>query len=151
MFSIFRSNKFMSNAEKKRLVQSIKNIEMRTSGEVRVYIEGECPTENPMLRCKELFVHLDMHKTILRNAVLIYVATKDRKYAIFGDEGIYEKAGQDYWNTRAERLVAELKAGHLVQGINECLQDIGDSLATFYPPRLGNKNELPDDIVFGKF
>jgi uncharacterized membrane protein len=141
----------MSNAEKKRLVQLIKEVEAKTSGEVRVYIEGKCPTEDPMARCKELFLHLNMHKTALHNAVLIYLATQDRKYAIFGDSGIYEKAGASYWQQRAEVLVAHLRNGNYAKGLEECIAAVGFSLAQYFPPTHINKNELPDDILFGKF
>lgn len=152
MFSFFRSSQtIMSNAEKKRLVQTIKEIESKTSGEVRVYIEGNCPTADPMERCKELFLHLNMHKTALHNAVLIYLATQDRKYAIFGDSGIYEKAGASYWQQRASVLVEHLRQGNYAQGLEECIVEVGASLAKYFPPTLTNKNELPDDILFGKF
>jgi uncharacterized membrane protein len=152
MFSLFRSKQeIMSRAEKKRLVKAIKEVESKTSGEVRVYIEGASPTSEPMERCVELFQHLNMHKTALHNAVLIYIATKDRKYAIFGDQGIYEKAGADYWQQKASVLVEHLRKGEYADGIEKCILGIGASLAQFYPPVIGNKNELPDDILFGKF
>lgn len=152
MFSIFRSkDEVMTAEEKKRLVEAIKSVEGRTSGEVRLYIEGECPADTPMLRCIELFQHLDMHKTKLRNAVLIYLATNDRKYAIFGDKGIYEKAGVSYWQSKANVLVEHLQKGALALGLEKTIIEIGQSLSEFYPPNVNNKNELPDDIVFGKF
>lgn len=152
MFSFFRSSQTIINsAEKKSLVQLIKDVESKTSGEIRVYIEGICPTDDPMERCKELFLHLNMHKTALHNAVLIYLATQDRKYAIFGDSGIYEKAGAAYWQQRASVLVDHLRKGEYAKGLEQCIIEVGSSLAQFYPPTLTNKNELPDDILFGKF
>lgn len=152
MFSLFRpSQSIMTSAEKKQLVQKIKEMEAKTSGEVRVYIEGKCPTTDPMERCKELFLHLNMHKTTFRNAVLIYLATHDRKYAIFGDSGIYEKESALYWQQRANGLVEHLRNGKCSQGLEECIIEVGTSLAKFFPPTLTNKNELPDDILFGKF
>ena len=153
MFSLFSSKQqnIMTRAEKKRVVHAIKAVEKQTSGEVRVYIEGNCPVDNSMARCIELFQHLNMHKTALRNAVLIYLATDDRKYAIFGDEGIYAKAGADYWQEKASVLVAHLRLGSYAEGLEKCVQAIGLSLANYYPPTGNSKNELPDDIIFGKF
>lgn len=152
MFSIFRSrHEVLTATQKKRLVKAIKEVEIYTSGEVRVYIEGQCPTESPMERCMELFEHLEMHKTILRNAVLIYLATNDKKYAIFGDEGIYTKISPDYWGQKASALLPHLRSGDYARGLEESIRDIGKTLATHFPPALSNKNELPDDILFGKF
>ena len=42
----------------------------------------------PLQRATEIFTQLQMHQTQLRNSVIIFVATKARKFAIYGDEGI---------------------------------------------------------------
>ena len=61
MLPLFRSkDELMSREEKDRLIQSIKVLEQRTSGEIRIYIEGNCPAADAMSRCKELFLHLNM-------------------------------------------------------------------------------------------
>jgi uncharacterized membrane protein len=92
-----------------------------------------------------------MQKTSYRNAVLLYIATHDRKFAIFGDQGIYEKAGPEFWQQKGTLLAAHLRNGEYAKGIELCIHDIGNSLAEFFPPASEIKNELPDDIVFGKF
>ncbi|MFZ4545745.1 MAG: TPM domain-containing protein [Saprospiraceae bacterium] len=152
MLPLFRSkDELMSREEKDRLIQSIKVLEQRTSGEIRIYIEGSCPAADAMSRCKELFLHLNMQKTSYRNAVLLYIATHDRKFAIFGDQGIYEKAGPEFWQQKGALLAEHLRNGAYAKGIEMCIHDIGNSLAEFFPPASEIKNELPDDIVFGKF
>jgi uncharacterized membrane protein len=152
MLPFFEKNQdWLSQQEKDKLLDTVRVLEQKTSGEIRIYLEGECPVEDAMMRCRDLFTHLGMHLTKERNAVLLYIATNDRKYAIFGDRGIYEKAGEAFWQQKGGMLKEYFSRGAYAAGIESCIQDIGDALATFFPPVSANKNELPDDIVFGKF
>src|SRR6478609_4986122 len=69
--------------------QAVQAAEKNTSGEIRVCVEKTC-SEDVLDRAAKYFSQLDMHKTKLRNGVLIYLATVDRKFAIIGDAGINE-------------------------------------------------------------
>ncbi|MDT2405363.1 TPM domain-containing protein, partial [Enterococcus avium] len=80
------------------IVAAIKEAEHRTSGEIRIYVEGRCYLVNPVHRAMEIFAELRMDKTAERNAVLLYIAMKDRQLAIYGDAGIHDKVGTAFWN-----------------------------------------------------
>jgi uncharacterized membrane protein len=152
MFDFFsKKNQILTKHEKKHIVKSIQDVEKKTSGEIRVYIEGDCPTDTTMERAVEIFKHLGMDKTQLRNGVLLYIAMEKKSFAIYGDEAIYTKAGDEYWNEKASILIHSFQKGHFAEGIQNCIKAIGDSLATHFPSNGIRKNELPDDIVFGKF
>jgi uncharacterized membrane protein len=73
--------------EQQRIQKAVADAEKNTSGEVRVCMEKTC-SDDPLDRAVKYFTQLEMHKTKLRNGVLIYVATVDRKFAIIGDAGI---------------------------------------------------------------
>ena len=96
---------FFSKEEKKEIEQSIKEAEKNTSGEVRVHIESTC-SENELDRAAYWFSELKMHKTELRNGVLIYMALSDRKFAIIGDIGINAKVAPDFWESTKEQMVS---------------------------------------------
>ena len=104
-----------------------------------------------MHRAKESFICLEMGKTRLLNGVRVYVATKDRQFAILGDQGIHEKVGDDFWAKEAALLISHFQENHIIEGIEACIEEIGASLRAFFPHEAGNDaNELPDDIAFGK-
>ena len=106
---------------------------------------------DPLDRAAEIFWLLKMEHTEARNAVLIYVAIKDRQLAIFGDRGIHEKVGDDFWAKEAALLISHFQDNHIIEGIEACIEEIGASLRAFFPHEAGNdENELPDDIAFGK-
>ena len=151
MLSLFKPKPFFNDEEKQRIVETIRTSEKRTSGEIRLFVESKCRFMDPLDRAAEIFFDLEMDETKERNAVLLYMAMKDRQLAIFGDQGIYEKMGAAYWNTIAQELVTNLKHDDGVNGICNCIQQIGEALYSNFPyNERTDKNELPDEIVFGK-
>lgn len=147
-----KNNEFLDKDARNRVVQSIEQAEARTSGEIRVYMEPKCKYVDAVERAKEVFASLGMEKTDARNAVIIYIAYRDRQFALFGDTAIYELAGgAQFWKQAAATLSRYMREGKYADGICACIKELGDAMAEHFPPAPGeNKNELPDDIVFGK-
>lgn len=142
---------FFSKEEKARIIEAIQLAEQRTSGEVRVFIESRCRFVNPLDRATEVFANLKMSETDLRNATLVYVAVKDKQAAVFGDAGIHEKVGQKYWEEEVNKMLLLFRRHHLAEGLVQCIKDIGEALHFYFPyESTTDKNELPDDIVFGR-
>jgi uncharacterized membrane protein len=146
----FRKKEFFNKEQKEKLVEAIKEAEKLTSGEIRLYVESHCRFVHSLDRAVEVFASLKMHETHQRNAVLIYVALKDQQYAIYGDSGIHEKVGDDFWKQAAKKLVGHFKDGKIVEGLCACIHEIGLSLQEHFPHKKDDENELPDDIIFGK-
>lgn len=152
MFSIFKSRKQLFSEEETRLiVKAIRHAEQRTSGEVRVFVESKCSWVDAIDRAAELFFKLQMDKTEHRNGTLVYVAIKDRQLAVFGDEGIHQKVGTAYWNNVVAEMLQSFNRHDYAKGIADCVIQVGDALTTHFPyERDTDKNELPDEIVFGR-
>jgi uncharacterized membrane protein len=151
LFSLFRKKDFFSEEEKQQIIEAVRNAERMTSGEVRVFVENRCSYMDAIDRAKEIFAELKMYETTDRNAVLVYVALKDKQLAILGDEGIHSKLGNDYWNTEVKKMISNFDRENYADGIKEVVTDIGEALTQLFPYNNDtDKNELPDDIVFGK-
>lgn len=151
MFSFNSGSKgFFPDGDKTRIVDAIRDEEKRTSGEIRVFVESKCKYVDPVDRAREVFFNLEMEQTEHRNGVLIYIAHKHRQLAVFGDEGIYRALGAEYWNNEVAKMLKAFNAEHFTEGIIEIIHDIGAALHEKFPyERTTDKNELPDDIVFG--
>lgn len=153
MFGIFKKSPkaYFSAEENHAIVEAIRKAEQRTSGEVRVYVEGKCKLVNPVHRAKEIFVKLKMDQTDARNGVLLYLAMEDRQLAVWGDDGIHQRVGDEFWNKEVAVMISEFHQKHFLEGIVHIIGDIGEALVTHFPyDATRDKNELPDDIVFGK-
>lgn len=152
MFPLFRKKRSLFSEEDNRIiVKAIRHAEQRTSGEVRVFVESRCSWVDAIDRAAEIFFTLQMEKTEQRNAVLVYIALKDRQLAVFGDEGIHKKVGTEYWHKIVAEMLSTFNKEDYAKGIAECVIQIGEALTTHFPfDRDTDKNELPDTIVFGR-
>jgi uncharacterized membrane protein len=147
----FSKKDFFSPAEKNQIVAAIREAEQQTSGELRVYIESRCRFVDPLDRAAEIFWLLKMEHTEARNAVLVYIAIRDRQLAILGDKGIHEKVGEVFWNQEVNKIISQFRRVGYADAIVKMILDIGAALKFHFPfDRKTDVNELPDDIVFGR-
>ena len=151
IFSFFKRNPFFSTEEQEKIAAAIREAEKRTSGEIRIFIESRCRYVEPLDRAAELFFGLKMDKTKARNAVLIYIAIKDHQLAIFADEGIHQKTGQQFWQKEVRLMLDDFNRENYAAGLVKVVSEVGEALYEHFPyDNASDKNELPDDIVFGK-
>lgn len=138
---------FFTSEQKTALVAAIQQAEKNTSGEIRIHIENHF-TGNILDRASRVFARLKMHKTALRNGVLIYVALEDRQLAILGDAGINAKVPDRFWDSIKNQMVEQFKAGKVCEGLCQAVSTVGQQLKTYFPHTEDDINELPDDISF---
>jgi uncharacterized membrane protein len=146
----FRSKTLFTVDESARIVDAIRKTEQLTSGEIRVFIESRCRYVDPLDRAAEIFWNLKMDHTVYRNSVLVYVAVKDHQFAIFADTGIHSRLGNEFWQREVAQMARHFRENHYLDAILNVIQDTGQALQAHFPydPN-ADKNELPDDIVFG--
>ena len=131
-------------------MNAIRAAEKRTSGEIRMFIESRCSYVDPVDRAIEVFFGLKMDKTEDRNGVVLYIAMKDHQLAVFGDKGIHEKVGTEFWNKEVNKMLSSFSRENYKDGIVQIVTEIGDALVSNFPYENEDRNELPDDIVFGR-
>jgi uncharacterized membrane protein len=151
IFPLFKKKEFFSAKDKEQIVEAIRMAEKETSGEIRVFVESKNSFVDPIDRAAEIFFKLKMQNTEHRNAVLLYIAMKDKQLALFGDEGIYTTVGVGYWNNAVKNMIAQFTKDNVSNGMEQCIRQIGKTLKEKFPySPSDDKNELPDEIVFGK-
>jgi len=152
MFSLFKKeNRYLVDDHQQRIVEAIQEAERMTSGEIRLFIESRCSYMDALDRAAEIFFDLKMDLTKERNGVLIYVAMKDHQFAVYGDAGIHQQVGDKFWNEEISNMGKHFRNNDMVEGICRVVLDVGEALKKHFPYDRGtDKNELPDDIVFGK-
>jgi len=139
---------FFSQEEKNKILQAIQQAEKNTSGEIRVHIDAKCKS-NPVVKAEQLFNKLNMKETQLRNGILFYLAVKSKDFTVYGDKGIHEKVGEDFWKSITEKAVNKFKSEHYCEGLVEAILDCGLQLKHYFPFQQNDKNELNDEISFG--
>ena len=140
-------NKIINESDKIAIQEAIQKAEELTSGEIRVHIDKNCSGE-PLKRAIEVFNKLKMHETKERNGVLIYLAFKDRKLAILGDEGIDKKVANDFWDSTKEQLILDFKNNQFIPGIIKSINEVGVRLKEYFPHQVDDIDELSNEITF---
>lgn len=136
---------FLSKEQEKEVVNSIKEAELNTSGEIRVHFEKSLD-QDPIQRAQELFYQLEMDKTQFKNGVLFYVAVDDHKFAIIGDEGIDTVVPDDFWVSIKDEVIKEFAQGNHARGLVLGILHAGEKLKEYFPFGDKDENELSDEI-----
>ena len=139
---------FLTAIEEEEIVEAIRIAERDTSGEIRVHIEQKCDTD-VYEHALEVFHVLKMDNTIQRNGVLIYVAVDNKTFVIFGDQGINNIVGADFWNSTRDKIATQFKTGNFKQGIVDGITEAGKVLSKHFPWHHHDKDELDNAISKG--
>lgn len=136
----------MKHVNQNKIVEAIRNAELLTSGEIRVYIAKHCK-ENAIEKATLIFQDLKMHETKLRNAVLIFICPNDKKVAIIGDSGINNIIENDFWDNTLNELITFCSKDLITEGICKAVDKVGGLIKQKYPYREGDINELDNEII----
>lgn len=137
----------LNREEDRRVVEAIKQAELNTSGEIKVHIENHCRGDVEE-RSLVVFNRLKLNETKLHNGVLIYLAARDHKFAILGDEGINKVVEDGFWNDVKDLMMIHFKEGRFADGLEQGIQRCGEKLKNYFPCQSDNTNEIPDDISY---
>jgi len=141
------AKQFFTQLQQDDILQAIRDAELDTSGEIRVHIEKKCKGET--LDCAAaVFKKLGMHKTELRNGVLIYLSIQNHTFAIIGDSGINAVVPEDFWESTKLNMINHFREGRFTEGLIAGIQQAGLQLKKHFPHQKNDVNELPDDISF---
>lgn len=136
---------FLTDAEERAVLEAIARFEKTTSGEIRVHLERKVEGD-VLAAAAEAFEALGMSETEARNGVLFFVATQSRRFAVVGDVGIDDRVDPEHWSRVAKAVETHFANGHFGDGLVEGIELAGRALEEHFPHRLGDVNELPDDI-----
>lgn len=140
---------FFSKDEEARIVQAISEAERQTSGEIRVHLERDY--EGAILgAASRTFFSLGMDRTKDRNGVLIFIVPPRHDFAIFGDRGINAAVPPHFWEEVRNVMQQHFRQGMFAEGVCQGVKMAGEKLQAFFPWTDGDKNELSDDISYGK-
>lgn len=139
---------FLTEAEEQQVVEAILQAERATSGEIRVHIEPRCPID-PLERAREVFYRLKMDNTKDNNGVLIYVAVKEHKFAIYGGSGINAAVPSGFWNSTCRLIETHFRQKKFKQGLTEGIRMAGEELKKFFPWKPSDTDELSNEISKG--
>jgi uncharacterized membrane protein len=129
---------------------AIRSAETRTSGEIRFVIETALDLPElwagitPRERALQVFSHLRVWDTELRNGVLIYVLAADRDVEIVADRAAATRISPIEWESACKLIEDHFRAGRFQEGAVTGVQAVGGLLEREFPSRSGDRDELPN-------
>jgi uncharacterized membrane protein len=142
-----KASNFFTPEQQDTIVRAIAEAEHATSGEIRVHIETSCKAD-VLDEAAWLFRKLGMHKTADRNGVLIYLALRERKFAIIGDRGINSVVPPGFWDGISDHMRMRFSENMFTEGLAEGILMAGEQLKEHFPYSKDDINELTDTISF---
>ena len=138
---------FLSRLDNKRIVDAIAAAEGTTSGEIRLFIHRGDVAGEALPFAEKKFIELGMQKTAERNAILILVAPRAQKFAVVGDEGVYQQCDTKFWQEMVEAMRGHFQREEFTDALVEAIDSAGQLLARCFPRQANDVNELPDAPV----
>jgi uncharacterized membrane protein len=140
-----KAKQFIQQLREPEIVAAIQAAELKTSGELRVFISHK-NIADPVVAAQKEFTRLGMTKTRDRNAVLIYLAPGTCKFAVIGDQGVHDRCGDGFWQELARAMTTHFRAGEFTPGIVHGITRAGELLAEHFPRRPDDRNELSNRV-----
>lgn len=142
------AQEFLDNLAEEKLLEAIKKAEMLTSGEIRVHLEDHCKGD-AVQAASSIFRKLKMNQTALHNGVLFYLAIVDRKFAVYADEGLYQRVPKNFWDEIVKQMSDQFAQSAFLEGLCIGIESAGIALAQHFPRLNDDSNELDDEISIG--
>lgn len=136
----------LGGEEESRVVAAIARAEQGNRGEVRVHIEARCGGAEPLARAATLFEELGMRSTHADTGVLLYVAERDRRAAVYAGAGVHAARESGFWEEVIRSVSDGYAAGQRADGLERALGAIGELLREALPGADSKGNELPDEV-----
>jgi putative membrane protein len=82
-----------------------------------------------------------------RTGVLLYLSMREHRAEIVADEAIAAKVDPEVWGKAMADMLAEIRQGHVAEGLAAGVRDVGEVLAEHFPRSADDINELPDRLI----
>lgn len=139
-----------TESETTGLNQAVALATENTSGEIRIHIT-DISSDDPVVDARRVFEDLGMRKNPANNGILFYISAKDRKFVLFGDDGINVRVAADFWTKTTGLVLYKFSRGEYVKGLMTGIELAGRQLARFFPAQRRENNVKRDVVSYGFF
>ncbi len=113
---------------------------------VRMLVPANARSAAVDARAKAYFLDGGVLETRDRSGVLVFLSERERRVEILADRGIHERVDAEEWQRNVDMIVKRIREHSPAEGLVQAVERIGELLATNFPPRADDTNELPDAV-----
>lgn len=129
-----------------RIERALARAEAGTSAEIRVAVSHWYFWGNTRRAAERAFRRLRMTRTRARNAVLVFLVLRRRRFEVLGDVAVDQRFGTEGWARVATALSEGLTSHDVTAGLERGIAALAVELARCFPAGAENPNELPDTV-----
>lgn len=104
-------------------------------------------THQVWTRAEVEFHREGLTKTVDHTGVLLFLSLMERKAIVLADRGIASKVAPGTWDNVVATIVNGARTGQWVPNLEKALDQCGEYLAAHFPPKPGQKDELPNTVI----
>jgi putative membrane protein len=93
------------------------------------------------------FFKEELYRTRDETGILIFISVFEHRVWVLADRGINEKVDKGQWDSIVAHIVSGIKNGQPADAICEAVKEVGAILATHFPVREDDVDEL-DNLIF---
>jgi hypothetical protein len=135
---------FFQQLDETQVLAAIRAAEEKTTSPIHVFISHRRP-KDIMAAAQKEFVKLGLAKLpglsprspdksgAGSDAVLIYVAPKEHKFAMIGGQAVHQQCGDEFWQSVTAEMSGHFRAGRFTEGVTHGVAKAGDLLAKHFP------------------
>ncbi len=138
---------FLRPDERKAVEDAISRTEKKTSAEIKLVVARYC-WGSIKQKAAAVFKKHGLAQTKDRNCVLILLILANREFLIYGDKGIHEKVGQDFWDSTRAAMKDFFAKNLFGEGLAMAINAVGEKLALFFPYSEDDVNEIGNEVSY---
>lgn len=96
------------------------------------------------------FFRRNIHHTVDRTGILIYISLFERRVRVVADKGISDKVTQADWDEVVMLIINGIKTGKQADTILTAVDRCASMLAAHFPIKANDRNELSNKVIIGK-
>lgn len=117
----------------------------------RAFVSQQQLDQSTRMRAENAFLEEEVFNTRQRTGIMIFISFFEHEVIVMADKGINKLVDQKQWDLIVGDLIAHIKGGNMVEGLEKSIKQCGALLLEkgFYKT-VDDTNELGDDLRLNK-
>lgn len=122
----------MKGIDGDRIRAAIDSTEKKSTGRIAVRVLPD-DTADALESARQHLHQAELHKHPHRNAVIFLVAPKSRRFAVYGDDAIHQRVGEQFWKDVVAEMTPHFKRGDMTSALEHGIARTGEQLRAHFP------------------
>ncbi len=145
LLGAFRWRRFLTATERDQIAAALAEASRHTCARIGLSID-EGATRDPQARARALFQEWQLPEGERSTAVLVYVCTTTRRFAIIGGEEVERLAPRTFWEVVDRDLHHHFEEGRYCDGIFKAIAQVALQLERLFPLQSSDDANRPSGV-----